>query len=234
MIKPEYWDDEKLATISRDARLTYIAMWNFSDDYGVVKGHYNWLKNIIFPYDCNLKIDDFVSWLKELEKLDRIRKFKANNERYYFMPQFLKHQKINRPSDRHNPFPPKEVAGGSLHAHGILTDEVKRKEKKRKEYSVKFLQFYSFYPIKKSKEQAWKSWQKLENEKRLPEVGILLKAIEDQKQEREHKLSNNKFCPEWKHPSTWLNGSCWADEAEKPYSVKPKYTTPEKAAELHR
>jgi len=47
MIKTEFWDDEKLATISRDARLTYIALWNFSDDYGVVKGHHARLENIL-------------------------------------------------------------------------------------------------------------------------------------------------------------------------------------------
>jgi len=50
-IKPEFWDDEKLSLVSRDARLTFIGMWTFSDDYGVVKGASVWLKSKIFPYD---------------------------------------------------------------------------------------------------------------------------------------------------------------------------------------
>lgn len=51
MIKPEFWDDEKLASISRDARLTFIGLWNHSDDFAVVKGHASWLKNKIFSYN---------------------------------------------------------------------------------------------------------------------------------------------------------------------------------------
>jgi hypothetical protein len=50
MVKPEFWDDEKLAKVSRDARLLFIGLWSNSDDYGVVKGHPAWPKNRIFPY----------------------------------------------------------------------------------------------------------------------------------------------------------------------------------------
>jgi predicted nucleic acid-binding protein len=52
MIKPEFWDDEKLATVSRDARLLFVGLWSNSDDYGVVKGHPAWLKNRIIAATC--------------------------------------------------------------------------------------------------------------------------------------------------------------------------------------
>ena len=33
-IKPEFWDDRKLAKrASRDARLLYIALWNLADEW---------------------------------------------------------------------------------------------------------------------------------------------------------------------------------------------------------
>ena len=68
MIRPEFWDDEKLALqTSRDARLTFIGLWNHSDDYGVVKGNVTWLKNHIFPYEDSLSIQKFTGWLTELE-----------------------------------------------------------------------------------------------------------------------------------------------------------------------
>ena len=31
MIKPEFWSSETLMSISRDARLTFIGIWNFCD-----------------------------------------------------------------------------------------------------------------------------------------------------------------------------------------------------------
>ena len=65
MIRPEFWNDEKLASISIPARLIFIGMWNHSDDYGCVKGAATWLKSMILPYD-SLSIQDFESWLTEL------------------------------------------------------------------------------------------------------------------------------------------------------------------------
>ena len=140
MIKVDFWDDEKLATISRDARLTYIALWNFSDDYGVVKGHHAWLKNNIYPYDESLKLETFTKWLLELEALNRIIPFSTNGEIYYYIPTFLDHQTINRPSLQRNPEPPDDIYESikqnntySLIAQGVPIDEVKLsiKEKKR-------------------------------------------------------------------------------------------------------
>ena len=132
MIKVDFWDDEKLATISRDARLTYIALWNFSDDYGVVKGHHAWLKNNIYPYDESLKLDTFKKWLLELESLSRIIPFSTNGEFYYYIPTFLFHQTINRPSLQRNPEPPDDVYesytqnnGCSGSAQGVPIDEIK-------------------------------------------------------------------------------------------------------------
>lgn len=133
MIKPDFWDDEKMATISRDARLTYIAIWNFSDDYGVVKGHHSWLKNNIYPYDDKLTVGTFEKWLSELESLNRIVPFFANNEIYYYLPKFLTHQYINRPSKNRNPEPPNDIlcnvensqlTEDSDTTHGGLTDEI--------------------------------------------------------------------------------------------------------------
>lgn len=136
MIKPEFWDDEKLATISRDARLTYIAMWNFSDDYGVIKGHWAWLKNNIYPYECDITIDIFKGWMLELEELGRIKPFKHKGERFYYLPNFLIHQKINRPTpNRQNPPPPLSFSEDSVRTHEPVTEENKIKRKEVNIYS---------------------------------------------------------------------------------------------------
>ncbi|HBB18403.1 MAG TPA: hypothetical protein DCZ97_15910 [Syntrophus sp. (in: bacteria)] len=105
MIKPEFWDDEKLAKVSRDARLLFVGLWSNSDDYGVVKGHPAWLKNRIFPYD-EIPLEIFDGWLAELAAIRVIIPFLHNGERYYHIRNFSRHQTINRPSGTRNPAPP--------------------------------------------------------------------------------------------------------------------------------
>lgn len=122
MIKPEFWDDEKLASISRDARLTFIGMWTHSDDYGVVKGNPTWLKNKIYPYE-EIRLSDFQKWLTELENLLCILPFETEGEKYFYIRTFIKHQTINRPSQQRNPEPPSNLLEDSLTTHGALTDE---------------------------------------------------------------------------------------------------------------
>ena len=110
MVKAEFWEDEKIGTVQREARLTFIALWNLSDDYGVVKGNTMWLKNRIFPYDEDLSLSDFKIWLSELEKITAIFPFTNNGEKYFFIKNFLKHQKIDRPTlSKKNPVPPEEI-----------------------------------------------------------------------------------------------------------------------------
>jgi len=140
MIKPDFWDDEKLSRVPRDARLTFIGMWNHSDDYGVVKGHPAWLKNKIFPYD-NIPDEKFREWLRELEAIRTIIPFTVDDESFFHIRNFLKHQSINKPSKQRNPEPPEVVLTipepipeDSGSPTGVLPDEteteVKRKQKK--------------------------------------------------------------------------------------------------------
>jgi hypothetical protein len=123
MVKPDFWDDEVLAqSTSRDARLTFIGIWNHSDDYGTVKGNTAWLKNKIFPYE-EIKLDTFQKWLTELEKGKWIMPFTVDGAKYYYIRTFTKHQSINRPSAQRNPEPPQQLIEGSCGTHVVLMDE---------------------------------------------------------------------------------------------------------------
>jgi hypothetical protein len=109
IIRPEFWSDEKLASVSREARLTYAGLWGTSDDYGVTKGNAAWLKSQIFPYDDDLKLSKFQEWLTELERLKRIFQFSVDGEKYYYIGKFSEHQKVDKPSKTRNPEPPKNI-----------------------------------------------------------------------------------------------------------------------------
>lgn len=109
MLRKEFFDDEKLASVSFGCRLLFQGLWIFSDDYGVVKGHPVWLKGHVFPYD-EIPPDEFAGWLNDLVSLGMIVPFAAQNEAFYYIVHFLDHQKIEKPSKWRNPFPPDGIA----------------------------------------------------------------------------------------------------------------------------
>jgi len=109
ILKPEFWSDEKLALVPREARLTFAGLWTSSDDYGVTKGHPAWLKAQIFPYDVDLTLSEFQKWLADLERIGVIDPFMADGESFYYIRNFADHQKVDRPSKMRNPPCPRHI-----------------------------------------------------------------------------------------------------------------------------
>ncbi len=101
-IKPDFWNDAKLGQETEAVLLTFIGIWNFSDDYGVVKANPVWLKNQIYPYKDKLRIDAFSSWLNRLSELEVIIPFTYKSESFYYIRTFRKHQKVDKPSKARN------------------------------------------------------------------------------------------------------------------------------------
>ncbi len=55
-IKPEFWEDEGVAALSRDARLLWIATWNCADDEGILRWTPDYIKAQVFPYDADVTL----------------------------------------------------------------------------------------------------------------------------------------------------------------------------------
>jgi hypothetical protein len=153
MIKPDFWDDEKLSSVSRDARLTFIGLWTHADDVGVSKGNLKWLVNNIFPYD-NIKPETFKKWINELTNLRLIMSYECNNEQYIHIRNFLKHQTINKPTPSKNPFPTdlqlQEYYGSSVVVVKPNISKDKIKESKG-ELEFKETEYYNNYELFKEK-----------------------------------------------------------------------------------
>lgn len=107
-IKPEFWTDEKLAKVSREARLFFVGLWKESDDRGICRSNPVLLKSNIFPYDTDLPLDAVVEWLGQFKEMGLIFPYKATNgEEYFWIKSFKKHQKIDHPAKTlYNPEPP--------------------------------------------------------------------------------------------------------------------------------
>jgi len=101
-IKPEFWTDEKVVSLSPLARLLFIGMWNFADDYG--RGEYSpvRMKMQILPADSA----DISELLGEIRREGLIVVYAVEGKDYFAIKGFGKHQKVDHRVASKHPEPP--------------------------------------------------------------------------------------------------------------------------------
>lgn len=72
-IKPEFASDEKLSSVSRDARLTFVLLVTQSDDDGLLLGRTRQLLGALYPHDESVDAEQLAFWLEELVSIGAIR-----------------------------------------------------------------------------------------------------------------------------------------------------------------
>ena len=122
-IKPEFWEDEKLAKLPVHARLLFIGTWNFADDNGALLANPVLMKSHIFPYE-DIGISTISEWIDMLVENGMLIRTTYNGKDYLVIRKFLIHQKINRKSIRINiPLPVVLKVIDEYHkTHGVLTE----------------------------------------------------------------------------------------------------------------
>ena len=95
MIVPELWTDEGFIMLSYGARLLFLGMINFADDFGKGMGDARCLKVKIFPMD-SLTIDEINSLKKEVEQCVHVKFYSVNGKEYYLLERWDLHQTIPR------------------------------------------------------------------------------------------------------------------------------------------
>ena len=122
-IKPEFWEDEKLAKLPVHARLLFIGTWNFADDNGALLANPVLMKSHIFPYE-DIGISTISEWIDMLVENRMLIRTTYNGKDYLVIRKFLIHQKINRKSIRINlPLPVVlKVIDEYNKTHGVLTE----------------------------------------------------------------------------------------------------------------
>lgn len=108
-IKPEFPHSESVGRLSRDARLLYIQLWTVVDDAGRFRASSRLLASLLYPYD-NDAPELIAGWLMELEKEGCILLYSAEGNSYLECTNFLKHQKIDHPSESRLPAPSRSLA----------------------------------------------------------------------------------------------------------------------------
>jgi hypothetical protein len=103
-IKPEAFEDAGLAKVSFMARWLFAAIWTYADDQGRAQYNEKRIEAYAFPHESV----DIRRALDELSQHCFIHVYEGSEiggERFLHVPNFRKHQKIDRPSDSKYPDP---------------------------------------------------------------------------------------------------------------------------------
>lgn len=106
-VKPEFWEDELLGVMPRDARLLFIATFNMADDEGILRWTPAYIKAQAFMYDDDLTISDVGKLMQCLTDTGLVFPYIGGSARQQMalVVNFRKHQRINRPQKSKLPPP---------------------------------------------------------------------------------------------------------------------------------
>jgi hypothetical protein len=222
-IKPELPHSESMGKVSRDARLLFIQLWTIADDAGRARGHSRMLASLLYPYDDDAR--DLISgWLDELEAVGAVRRYQVDGESYLDIPNWLKHQKIDKPSASKYPAfvepsrlfaSPRELSppdqGPRTKDQG--REGIKERTTDTREDERTWERIRQVYPLGTYRESSWLTAER--SFRQLVENGIsthadLLGSVEDYRRQKEatgkvgtqYVLAPNKFFAdnEWRGP----------------------------------
>lgn len=91
-IKPEFFQDEKVAEVSLAARLLFVALWTMADREGRLEDRPRVIKLGAFPWDDGVEVETV---LQELAGVGFIERYSADGKPYIQIRNFAKHQRPN-------------------------------------------------------------------------------------------------------------------------------------------
>ena len=103
-IKPEFFTSLTIASLSLEARLTFIGLWTHVDDAGRCVNDGRLIKAALWPLDDRLT-EDIVSDLGALTEASLIAQYEVRGRRYLAITNWAEHQRINRPTKSTLPGP---------------------------------------------------------------------------------------------------------------------------------
>lgn len=103
-LKPETFADEKLNECLIEARFLFVGLWCFCDDMGRRQYFPKRIKMEVFPGDDKITPKLVDSWMHDLDRAGVIRIYSVNGQTFFWLPHFLRHQRVDKPS--HSDIPP--------------------------------------------------------------------------------------------------------------------------------
>lgn len=222
-VKPEFWDSPGTAKASPYARLLFIAMWNWADDWGIGDANPKRLLGFAFPGDDASEVQprNFRHLAAEVSDCWGVRWYEVDGRAYYEVPSWEKHQRTEKRSTRRNPGSDQaeravfaEVAENPLLSGGSSEDGTGEQGNRgvttlsdapRSDDPDGWAEFWAAYPRKDGKGKALPAYRRAL--KRASAESILAGAKKYATWARGQERSFIKM------PEGWLNADRWADES---------------------
>lgn len=184
-IKPDFWRNPELSSVSPEAALLAIGLLNIADDEGYFLAIPKLIDADIFPLrECSMNTHGL---LKQLSNIGYIKLFSGSDGRQYgLVVNFMKHQVISRPT-------PSKIKGllvsesDSLSTHGVITEdsclerngreEEKEEEKNNKQQAARATRSVISKPDCVD-EVIWNDWLQHRKLKKAVVTETVLKTIE--------------------------------------------------------
>lgn len=107
-IKPEAWQDERIAGLSRDGRLLWVVLVTMADD----EGRFRVVPSLILAHgylydrDAARRLN---SWLQELSTSGLVALYEVGDHAFGVFPKWKLNQRISKPSKSVLPAPPSSI-----------------------------------------------------------------------------------------------------------------------------
>lgn len=124
-LKPEAWADEKIGSLSREARLLFWVLVSFSDDEGRFRAVPAGIIGFGYPYDEDVTPVKLRRWLGEIAAQGIVLLYERDGREYGAFRHFRRHQRVNRASESTLPSPPDPcvVTANAVSDHGKLSEQ---------------------------------------------------------------------------------------------------------------
>ena len=230
-VKPEFWDSPSTKMAGPWARLLYIAMWNWADDFGRGTANLKELEGFAFPNDDTFTDSsgntvNFRSLVAEVSECFGVTLYEVDGRPYYAINSWDRHQRNERRAATSKyPEPPSQndSSGNTVNFRSLVAETPRisgpgtgeqgnrgtgENTPSSTDVDGEFQAWWKHYPRKVDKGHALKAYK---TARRKVDAETLTAAV----QAYAEKVGNSE-ARYIAHAATWLNGERWADTEPEP------------------
>lgn len=105
-VKPEWLEDEHMAAASDEARLLSVGLILLADDHGNGRAHEMFVGSRVWPYgDPHETLAKVSRAIRELSEMGFIKLYNVNNQAYFHIHNWKRHQRVDKPGRPRVPGP---------------------------------------------------------------------------------------------------------------------------------
>jgi len=241
-IKPEFWDSPGTARASLRARLFFIALWGWADDWGVGTANPKHLIGYAFPNDDDVTVADFPRLRTEVATCYGVQWYEVDDRPYFAIPSWDDHQKNERRANRRNPTPDQGIPSGA-ETHGSSAPEsgdsgIGTGEQGNRGTGEQGNRYPAPSVLADGFEAAWKHWpKKVERKNAVERFAVAVRKIDITELvntiirfgDAYGATTEKKFVPAL---GVWLHGERWTDEMPSSSSNQTRPSKDDQALEV--